>query len=168
MTGTRVAGAVAVSLAAAGGLAASYPAGGSRGLVITAIALAVLALLITLAAVPRGPAHLPPRRSRRTAPDVRSDDFPSYRKIAADLGWAAVSMRHYDHVARPLLSRLLAAVLEDRRRLDLDRAPGAVRNLMGADLWPLVDPARPASDDSNAPGVDLPTLARIVTRLEEL
>jgi hypothetical protein len=168
MTGTRVAGAVAVSLAAAGGLAASYPAGGPRGLVIAAIGLAVLALLITLAAVPRGPAHLPPRRSRRTAPDVRSDDFPSYRKIAADLGWAAVSMRHYDHVARPLLSRLLAAVLEDRRRLDLDRAPGAVRNLMGADLWPLVDPARPASDDSNAPGVDLPTLARIVTRLEEL
>ena len=168
MTGTRVAGTVAVSVAVAGGLAASYPAGGSRGLVITAIALAVLALLITLAAVPRGPAYLPARRSRRTAPDVRAADFPSYRKIAADLGWAAVSMRHYDHVARPLLSRLLAAVLEDRHRLDLERAPGQARRLVGADLWPLVDPTRPASDDSNAPGVDLPTLARIVTRLEEL
>ena len=59
-------------------------------------------------------------------------------------------------------------MLEDRHRLDLDGAPGQARRLMGADLWPLVDPARPASDDSNAPGVDLPTLARIVTRLEEL
>jgi hypothetical protein len=168
VTGTRIAVTVAVAIAVAAGLAVSYPAGGPRGLVIAGTCLAVLALLIALAAIPRGSARPRARRGRGRAPGVRAADFPSCRKIAADLGWAAVSMRHYDHTTRPLLSRLLAAALEERYRLDPDRAPGQARRLVGDDLWPLVDPARRPSDDSNAPGVDLPTLARIVTRLEEL
>jgi hypothetical protein len=46
--------------------------------------------------------------------------------------------------------------------------PAAARNAIGADLWPLVDPARPASDDTRAPGVPLPVVMRFLARLEEL
>ena len=42
------------------------------------------------------------------------------------------------------------------------------RDAMGEDLWPLLDPAPPASDDSQAPGVSPETLAAIVDRLEDV
>src|SRR5262252_1373516 len=42
------------------------------------------------------------------------------------------------------------------------------RDLVGDDIWPLVDPSRPPSFDSKAPGADLRALTRIVDRLEQL
>jgi len=103
---------------------------------------------------------------------VESDDgvraFRTYRKIAGDLGWAGVSRRHYDHGVRPLLARLLAAALAERHGIDVTREPQSARRLVGADLWPLIDPAQPFSNDDRAPGVDRATLIRIVERLEEL
>ena len=64
-----------------------------------------------------------------------------------------MSGRLFDRTARPLLYRLLAAVLADRRRLDVSRDVQAAREALGDDLWQLLDPARPASDDSQQPGV---------------
>ena len=46
--------------------------------------------------------------------------------------------------------------------------PARARDLVGDDIWPLVDPSRPPSFDSKAPGADLRTLTRIVDRLEQL
>jgi hypothetical protein len=46
--------------------------------------------------------------------------------------------------------------------------PAAAENAIGADLWPLVDPARPVSDDTRAPGVPLAVVMRFLARLEEL
>lgn len=160
--------AVAMGTGAAASLAACYAAGGARGLVIAGTCLGVLALLIARAASPSGGDQPRPSHDRRRAAAVSPADFPSYRKIAADLGWAGVSRRHYDHIARPLLSRLLAARLAERHRLDLDRSPQQARCLVGDDLWPLLDPGRHPSQDTNAAGVDLLTLERIVTRLEAL
>ena len=67
-----------------------------------------------------------------------------------------------------MFGRLLGAVLEERYRLDIGRHPEQARALVGADLWPLIDPSVPPSDDTELPGVDLATLTRVVDRLEQL
>jgi hypothetical protein len=153
--------------AAAAGLAASYLAGGPKGLVIAATGMTVLALLVIRAAISPAAGPGPAGRKGRP-PGVREADFPAYRKIASDVAWAGSSGRHYDYVLRPLLRRLLGSVLAERHRLDLARHPDHARLLVGEDLWPLIDPSRPASEYSDAPGVDLATLSRIVDRLEGL
>ena len=99
---------------------------------------------------------------------MEAADFPAYRKIAADVGWASFSRRHYDYVVRPLLIRVLAAVLAERHRIDLTTQPERARQLVGEDLWPLVDPGARRSEDSHAPGVSLAAITRVVDRLEEL
>jgi len=156
---------------------------GPFGLVVAAECLAGLGLLIALATVPRGTRELPagrpasrrpgPRwawfwRRRASAPPVQTADFPSYAKISSDLGWAPVSEWHYDHGVRPLLARLVTLALAEHHRVDVATDPARARQLVGDEIWPLVDPFRPPSLDSKAPGADLRTLARIVDRLEQL
>jgi hypothetical protein len=171
----------AVTLAALGALAAALAIGGPFTLVVTAECLAVLALVVVLARTPGGVrergvpraaawARAAWARLRRRHPpaEVRSADFPAYAKISSDLGWAPVSQWHYDHGIRPLFGRLLESVLAERHRVDLARDPARARDLVGEDIWPLVDPSRPSSFDSKAPGADLRTLTRIVDRLEQL
>ncbi len=171
----------AVGLAALAALAAAFAIGGPFTLAVTAECLAVLALVVVLARTPGGTRERGmPRaaawaratwarlRRRRPPAEVRSGDFPAYAKISSDLGWAPVSQWHYDHGIRPLFGRLLESVLAERHRVDLARDPARARDLVGEDIWPLVDPSRPASFDSKAPGADLRTLTRIVDRLEQL
>jgi hypothetical protein len=171
----------AITLAALGALATALAIGGPFALVVTAESLAALALVVALARTPAGVRERGvPRaaawaraawarlRRRRPLAEVRSADFPSYAKISSDLGWAPVSQWHYDHGIRPLFGRLLESVLAERHRVDLAREPARARELVGEDIWPLVDPSRPASFDSKAPGADLRTLTRIVDRLEQL
>jgi hypothetical protein len=150
----------AVGLAAAG--TAAYAVAGPRGLALAGTVLAVAVLLAArLAVVPAAP-HRPGRR-KRPAPGVSAEDFPAFRQIVADLGWAGASMRHYDHVTRPVLTRLVGTALADRG-LSLPAAEARA----GADLWPLMDPSAPLSNNSEAPGVDAATLGRVVDRLERL
>jgi hypothetical protein len=172
---------VVVTLAALGALAAALAIGGPFTLVVTAECLAALALVVALARTPAGVRErgVPraavwaraawTRLGRRRPPDeVRFTDFPTYSKISSDLGWASVSQWHYDHGVRPLFGRLLESVLAERHRVDLGRDPARARELVGDDIWPFVDPSRPSSFDSKAPGADLRTLTRIVDRLEQL
>jgi hypothetical protein len=99
---------------------------------------------------------------------VQAGDFPAYAKISSDLGWAPVSEWHYDHGIRPLFGRLLQSALMEHHRIDAAADPVRARRLVGDEIWPLVDPAKPPSFDSKAPGADLRTLARIVDKLEQL
>jgi hypothetical protein len=150
----------AVGLAAAG--AAAYAVAGPSGLAVLLTVLAIAALLAArLAMVPAAPGR--PRRKRGTASGVTAEDFPAFRQIVADLGWAGASRRHYDHVTRPVFARLLRAALEDGR---LTRQEAEAR--VGADLWPLIDPSAPLSDDSEISGVDAAAVGRVVDRLERL
>jgi hypothetical protein len=130
-----------------------------------AVALAAVAMLLAarlrIPAAPRRPS--PPRRARHA-----NAAFAAYRRIESALDQARMSRRVFDHTARPLLQRLLAALLADRRRVDMAKDIRAAREAVGADLWPLLDPARPASGDSWTPGPSTQTLARIVDRLEDL
>jgi hypothetical protein len=155
---------------------------GPFGLIIAADCLAALGLVVAAIAVPRGLRELPrQRRSVRgwltelmlwrrgdAAPVVQPADFPTYAKISSDLGWAPVSQWHYDHGIRPLLARLAASALAEHHRVDVATNPAQARSLVGEEIWPHIDPSRPASFDSKSPGADLRTLTRIVDRLEQL
>lgn len=147
-------------------LAAAFLVAGREGLVVAGAALTALALVVLRALVPAAP-PAPPRPGRRPPSDP-GRDFPGYRRIRSALSWTNVSARHFDLTTRPLLQRLLAARIADRYGADAKRYPDRTRHLLGADLWPLLDPARPASSDGDAPGVDIDTLARVVDRLEAL
>jgi len=188
MTGKRATLATAARAAVVAGaalliLGASLAINGQLGLVIAADSLAALVLVVALGSTPGGarergvlrPAVIWARAIQRriwrrhAAPAaVRPSDFPTYSKISSDLGWAPVSQWHYDHGLRPLLSRLFESVLAERHRVDLTADPERARSVVGDDVWPLIDPSRPPSFDSRAPGTDLRTLIRIVDRLERL
>jgi hypothetical protein len=172
-----------VTVTAIAALAAAFTVSGQLGMVIAADCLAALALVIALASTPGGVRErgvlrpvaiwarsmqhrIWPRQEAAAA--VRPSDFPAYAKISSDLGWAPVSEWHYDHGIRPLLIRLFESVLAERHRVDLTADPDRARSVVGNDVWPLIDPSRPPSFDSRAPGTDLRTLTRIVDRLEQL
>jgi hypothetical protein len=140
------------AIAAACAVAAGFVVAGWAGLLVSGAAVAVLSMFLLRAAIPSAPSS--PRPGRGTVDDGTSP-FASYRRIRSALGWADVSARHYDRATRPVLVRLAP---------DPERA----RLLLGEDLWPLIDPDRPASSDSDAPGVGVDTLTRIVDRLEQL
>ena len=127
-------------------LAAGYAAGGQAGL-ITAAAVAASGVLIVARGTIRGEKPRPVRpKTTDGTPAVRAAEFPRYQTIASDLEWARLSRRHYQHAVRPLLTRLALA----RNRPD---------PLAGVPVSP------PGEEDG--PGVDLATLDRIITRLEE-
>jgi hypothetical protein len=173
----------AVTAAVAATLVAALAVGGPFALAAAAECLAAVALVITLAGTPGGERERGapraasvwaritgdrawPRHMRPAA--VRTADFPAYTKISSDLGWAPMSQWHYDHGIRQLFGRLAESALAEHHRVDLARDPARARELVGDDVWPLIDPSRPPSFDSKAPGADLRTLTRIVDRLEQL
>ncbi len=145
-------------------LAAGYAVGGQAGLFALVALAAVIAVLAARLRIPPSP---PPPSAQREAPP-REPGFRGYRRIENALADARVSRRQFDLVTRPLLQRLLAALFADRRRADITKDIHAAREAVGEDLWPLLDPACPASADSSEPGVGVETLARVVDRMEEL
>lgn len=154
-------------LTAAAALAAvlSWVLAGTLGLFIVVSVGFVALLVLTGLRLPRTPR----RRSRRPR-DVAFPNaaFPAYRRIEDTLFWAPVSARHFDHAVRPLLGRLLAVALAERHGIDMLTDPVSARAAIGADLWPLVDPARTPSQDTRTPGVPLPVVLRFIDRLEAL
>jgi hypothetical protein len=157
--------ALALALAAVIVLAGSYAAAGQAGLLVLAGLAGVAALLAARLRIPGPP---PPAGTSRRPARLPNPEFPGYRRIHVALSEARVSGRLFDLLTRPLLQRLLAALLADRRRTDISKNPQAAREAMGGDLWPLLDPSRPATQDSSAPGVSLETLTAIVDRLEDV
>jgi hypothetical protein len=153
---SRARRAVALSAAVIGvaaALGAGYAAAGPTGLV-DAAALATVGVLVLARGLVRD--EKPPlvrdkgnRRYRRKRPAVRAADFPSYASIVSDLEWAQMSRRHYEHGLHPVLTRLAVSL----------GRPQAVPGLgPGAGLEQALDP--------DGPGVDRPTLERIVAQLE--
>lgn len=143
----------------------SWVLAGSVGIFIAISTGFVVALLAAASRLPRTPRR---RRGARRSVTFANAAFPAYRKIEDTLFWAPVSARHFDRAVRPMLSRLLAATLAQRHGIDMAADPDAARDAIGADLWVLVDPARPPSDDTRQPGVPLPVVLRFVDRLEAL
>jgi hypothetical protein len=132
----------------AAALVAGYAAAGPTGLIDAASAAAVGALIVARGTV-RGekpPLVLPKRLKTGLArrPAVSAAEFPAYEKIFSDLSWAQVSWRHYQHPLRPMLARLAEALGREQA--------------VAGELAAVRDP--------DAPGPDLATLDRIITKLE--
>jgi hypothetical protein len=137
---------------------------GSAVAVLFLAVVCVLTVLKLRLALPPAPAR---RRSRRA---VDTSTWPTLDHISQELGWSALSRRHYDLGGRKLLQRVAAARLSTRAGIDLwsplDRARAAAA--FGPQLWPLLDPSRPASGESHSGGVDGRTIDAILDRLDAL
>lgn len=136
----------------AAALVAGYAAAGATGLIDVA-SVATLGVLIAARGALRGDEPRPVRRQEQRRdpgrrPALRAEDFPAYATMAFDLEWARMSRRHYEHSLRPRLARLAAT---------LNKSPAT--DLGGS--------GNQATFGSDGPGVDLATLERIVTQLEE-
>ncbi|MBN9743308.1 hypothetical protein DMP23_19730 [Amycolatopsis sp. A1MSW2902] len=128
-------------------LAVGYAVGAAAGLFVCAVLVTVLTVLSVRASL-HGAA--PPSAP---APAGRRPDFPGYDHLAAAVAWSSTSMHAWDCDLRPILVRLLGTGPE-------------AREVLGADLWPLADPARTRSGDRDAPGPSPATLEKILDRLE--
>jgi hypothetical protein len=71
---------------------------------------------------------------------------------------------HLRTVMRPQLQRLFAARLAERHGVAMYRNPGRARALVGAELWPWIDPGAQAP----APTLPEPVLRSLLDRLEDL
>jgi hypothetical protein len=147
------------------GVMIAYAAEGLRGLMLALTFVAVVVIVVGVSTTPGAP---PRRVGGRHPVPVAHAPYRSYREVAERLSWAHVSPRHYDHVTRPMLVQLLESRLADRHRVELRHSPDQARALVGEDVWPWLDPDRQPDRSSQPPGVDLPTLSRIVQALERL
>ena len=145
-------------------LVAGYAIFGQVGMFLMVALASVGGLLQARVRIPAPPPRPSPPRQRQQA----NAAFVAYRRIETALDQGQTSRRLFDHMARPLLQRLLAALLADRRGVDMAKDVRPGREAVGNELWPLLDPARPASDDSWTPGPSTQALAQIVDRLEDL
>jgi hypothetical protein len=71
---------------------------------------------------------------------------------------------HFATTLRPQLQRLFAARLSERHGIELHRAPERARALIGAELWPWLDPFQPPP----RPELPEPVLDALLDRLEQL
>ncbi|BBA95322.1 hypothetical protein RVR_139 [Actinacidiphila reveromycinica] len=71
---------------------------------------------------------------------------------------------HFATTLRPHLQRLFAARLAERHGVDLAHAPRRAAELVGAGLWPWIDPSRPPP----RPELPEPVLGALLDRLEAL
>ncbi|WP_460110669.1 hypothetical protein [Streptomyces sp. YKOK-J1] len=132
--------------AAAGGLA-----------LITAVALAMARHAAGAAAQDSGY-----RRQVRLL-DSRAPVLGGWRRIVAK-SLSNDGQAHLDTLMRPQLQRLFAARLAERHGVALYRNPQRARALIGAELWPWVDP------EATTPQPTLPeaVLRSLLDRLEAL
>lgn len=103
-------------------------------------------------------------------PPEPPSEWPSLDHVASELAWARTSQRHYDFGARKLLQRAAAARLDQHAGIDMWNARDRLRaeELIGPQLWPLIDPQRPASSDSHAQGLRGQQMDALLDRLEAL
>jgi hypothetical protein len=132
---------------------------------VLVLAIALGAALGTLRrSVPRRPsafdAAFAPRRRARARP-------VSLERAEREVALAVGTAFDVHYRLRPSL-RVVASGLLLRRGVDLERSPERARELVGADVWELIRPDRPAPDDRAAPGLPLAAVERAVGDLERL
>ncbi|MFD7498668.1 hypothetical protein ACFV8T_41325 [Streptomyces sp. NPDC059832] len=148
-----VAVAAEVLLALADGAAAA-----ATGLaLITAVALALGRYAAGGAAQDSG--HRRPVRLL----DSRAPALGGWQRIVAK-ALADDGEAHLDTVLRPQLQRLFAARLAERHGMAMYRNPQRARALIGAELWPWIDPEATAAQ----PTLPEPVLRALLDRLEAL
>ncbi|MFG3046005.1 hypothetical protein ACGFZR_13895 [Streptomyces sp. NPDC048241] len=95
--------------------------------------------------------------------DSRAPALGGWQRIVADT-FADDGEAHFDAVMRPQLRRLFAARLAERHGVAMYRNPQRARALVGAELWPWIDPEAPPPQ----PALPEPVLRSLLDRLEAL
>jgi len=160
--------AIAVTAAALAGAAVS----GWPGVVTVAAAASVLALMVLRALLP-GSAAQTVRRAK-DKPQARAISGYAHRRFTVST--SVTSRPTYESDMRPVLEHILAARLADSRGVNLYTEPAEAkaafcRGLADEALWQWIDPkqALNASDRAGQRhGIPRRTLARLITRLEQL
>jgi hypothetical protein len=162
---------IAAVTVTAAALAAAAVAGWP-GVEVVAVTAAVIAVLLLRAVVPGAAAE--PLRQKRDKQRARSIQGYSQRKFVVVSSLASRPM--YESELRPVLEHVLAARLAENHGVNLYTEPAAAaaafcRTRGDARLWPWIDPARALDADARAQrkyGIPRRTLARLITRLEQL
>jgi hypothetical protein len=162
-----IAAIVVVAAALAGAAVSGWP-----GVVVVAAATAVLALVVLRGTIPRSSAQA--SRRAKVKPQARSIFGYGQRRYIVATSFSSRGL--YESDLRPVLEHILAARLADGHGVNLYTEPAAARGAFcrtRADetLWPWIDPAQALGpDDRHRELVGIPrrTLARLITRLEQL
>jgi hypothetical protein len=152
----------AISAVAIAGCLMAYAIGGTLAAFVAASALFTAAAIWIRRGVPAAPTPIPLRRvaSEHT---VRQD-FPGLVRTEVELLSAMGNRRIYDHGLKPRLYRLAVTLLAQRSLTSTPDAH-AVRNLVGDELWPLMDPAVKSFDVT--PRVPPAEMKLLLTKLEQ-
>jgi hypothetical protein len=160
--------AIAVTVAALAGAAVS----GWPGVAAVAIVVSVLALLLLRALVPS-----PAVQSFRVAKSKQqARTISGYARRRFTVATSVTSRPAYESDLRPVLEHILAARLAQSRGVNLYTDPAQAkaafcRTRADENLWPWIDPKQALTADARASqrnGVPRRTLARLITRLEQL
>ncbi|MFE0490068.1 hypothetical protein [Streptomyces griseoaurantiacus] len=152
-----VLGTVAVATEVLLALADGVPAAATGLALITAGALVLARYVAGGAAQDSG--HREPVRLLNS----RAPALGGWRRIVADT-LADEDGAHFATVVRPRLQRLFAARLAERHGVAMYRNPRRARSLVGAELWPWIDPEAPPP----LPALPEPVLCSLLDRLEAL
>ena len=99
----------------------------------------------------------------------RAEHFlPELARLEREVTLATTTAFDVHFRLRPVLRRIAERTLQSRRGVELDRDPATSTRLLGPDLWELVRPDREPPADRSGPGLDLGSLGRMVTALEQL
>ena len=160
--------AITVAVAALAGAAVS----GWPGLVVVAAAVAVLALLVLRAALPRSAAQT----SRRAKDKQTARAIFGYSQRRFIVATSLTSRPLYESDLRPVLEHILAARLAEGHGVNLYTEPEAARRAFcrsraDESVWPWIDPGQALTADQRSRqrrGIPRQALARLITRLEQL
>jgi len=162
---------IAVITVAAATLAAAAVSGWP-GAVTVAVATAVIALLLLRGLIPRSAAQA----LRLKQDEQRSRPIYGYAQRRFVVVTSLSSRPVYESDLRPVLEHVLAARLAERHAVNLYTEPDKARQAFcgtrgDASLWSWIDPAQALDADERAShkhGISRRTLARLITRLEQL
>lgn len=162
-----IAAIVVIAFAVAGAAVAGWP-----GVVIVAAVTALIALLLVRGIVPRSAVEA--LRLRRDKQRARGISGYAQRRYVVATSFSSRAM--YESDLRPVLEHILAARLAENHAVNLYTEPEAARKAFcrargDEHLWRWIDPRHALDADERASrsrGIPGRTLARLITRLEQL
>ena len=141
--------------------AAGYLALGAWGVVTASICGPLVAVAATRGSLPAK--HRAPRRTAAERDGTAA--FASYRRMSSMIRWTTGNHHYYEAVTRPFFASTAAALLAERRGVDLDVDPETAQRILGPQVWSLVNPGGSRADPQPATREDLTS---VVERLEQL
>jgi len=109
-------------------------------------------------------------RRRPPDPQTRLSEVIAIEGVILDAEWSWSSV---EHRLRPLLRRLAADRLLERRQVDMESEPAAAQRILGDEVWALVGPGAygPGTEEPQElhhRGIPRATISHAVKVLEEL